>query len=504
MRLRRLTALFLAAAAVTGAARAEPVAYAKPEVSQAPGAETVELGGERFVNHGLVAAARVPAASVDFLGDTLGSFSAMLIEPQSWQKTAQGYAGRLRTLPDRGYNDPDKGFFSDYQGRLVDFDLSLTLGTQGAGTLTLKPTGTGTPLTGFDGKPTTGADPASHTIAEHGHVLPSPADGELGAGRMSLDAEGVARRADGRFYVSDEYAAGIYLFSAEGRLEGMIDPSPALVPTTKGKIDYNSLKAPDTGRRNNQGLEALSITPDGKTLFAVLQSGAVQDASASKNQANRATTRVYVYDIAADALPKAPKAVYALELPVYSKKGNGEIDATAALSEMAALSDHQFLLLARDGNGWGCNCKNPEMVKEILIVDTAGATNLAGTDYETTTKPIAPASGERNVLDPAIKPVASAVLVNMLNPAQLARVGLNIDNEKADAHTLSEKWEALALVPARDPQAPNDAFLFVGNDNDFLTTKGTMQGKTYDAGLDNDSMILAYRLTLPGSIQLDQ
>ncbi|ALN74964.1 esterase-like activity of phytase family protein [Aureimonas sp. AU20] len=501
MRIRRLTALFLAAAAFAGAARAEPVAYPKASVSEAPGEETAVLNGETFVNHGLVAAARVPAANLDFLGDTLGSFSAMLIEPGSWQKTAEGYTARLRTLPDRGYNEPDKGFFSDYQGRLVDFDLSLKLDGK-AGTLSVTPTGTGTPLTGFDGKPTTGADPASHTMTENGHVLPSPAEGALGAGRLSLDAEGVARRADGRIYVSDEYAADIYLFAADGRLEGIIDPSPAIVPMTDGRIDDNSLKAPDTGRRNNQGLEALSISPDGKTLFAVLQSGAVQDSSASKNQANRATTRVYVYDISADALPKAPKAVYALELPVYSKKGNGEIDATAALSEMAALSDHQFLLLTRDGNGWGCGCKNPEMVKQILVVDTAGATNLAGTDFETTTKPIAPKVGERNVLDPAITPVKSAVLVNMLNPVQLARVGLNIDNEKADAKTLSEKWEALALAPARDPNAPNDVFLFVGNDNDFLTTKGVMQGKSYDAGLDNDSMVLAYRLTLPETVKL--
>jgi hypothetical protein len=162
-----------------------------------------------------------------------------------------------------------------------------------------------------------------------------------------------------------------------------------------------------------------------------------------------------------------------------------------------ALDDHRFLLLARDSTGHGCNCKSPEMVKEVLVVDTSGATNLAGTDYETGVKPIAPEKDGKNVLDASITPAASQVLVNMLNTTQLRKFGMNIDNPNADDLTLGEKWEAMTLVPALDPSAPNDAFLFIGNDNDFLTRKGVMKGTNYDAGLTNDTMVLAYRLTLP-------
>jgi hypothetical protein len=67
----------------------------------------------------------------------------------------------------------------------------------------------------------------------------------------------------------------------------------------------------------------------------------------------------------------------------------------------------------------------------------------------------------------------------------------------------------MALVPTNDGN-PNDYFLFIGNDNDFQTTTGTLTqaGGTsmgYNAGLENDTMVLAYRVTIvpePGSLAL--
>jgi hypothetical protein len=244
-----------------------------------------------------------------------------------------------------------------------------------------------------------------------------------------------------------------------------------------GAVNFSSMDAPDAGRRNNQGLEAVSITPDGKTLFAVLQSATLQDSSAGKSQTKSAVTRFYAYDISTNALPKTPKAVCAIQLPVNSKQGDGKLDSTAAQSEMIVLDDHRFLLLARDGVGHGCACKNSEVFKAMPIVDTSGTTNLAGTDVETGTKPISPAVDRRNILDPTITPAKSTVLVNLLNAVQHGGFGMNIDNAAANDLTLSDKWEAMALVPALDPAAPNDAFPFIGNDSDFLTTKGKMHGR---------------------------
>jgi hypothetical protein len=83
---------------------------------------------------------------------------------------------------------------------------------------------------------------------------------------------------------------------------------------------------------------------------------------------------------------------------------------------------------------------------------------------------------------------------------------MNLSTAPSDRFSLSEKWEAMALAPVMDPAAPDDVFLLVGNDNDFATASGQVNGQAFDAGLtndkgtgggDNDSVILVYRLTLP-------
>lgn len=39
--------------------------------------------------------------------------------------------------------------------------------------------------------------------------------------------------------------------------------------------------------------------------------------------------------------------------------------------------------------------------------------------------------------------------------------------------------EGLALLPALDPDRPDDYFLFIANDNDFATTDGFHAGAAY-------------------------
>ena len=58
---------------------------------------------------------------------------------------------------------------------------------------------------------------------------------------------------------------------------------------------------------------------------------------------------------------------------------------------------------------------------------------------------------------------------------------------------LTKKWEGLALLPALDPERPDDYFLFIANDNDFATTDGFHAGAAYNDGKDLDTMFLAYR-----------
>jgi hypothetical protein len=353
----------------------------------------------------------------------------------------------------------------------------------------------GRELRDFDGKPFTGAEPRGGLRTERGIVLPSPSAGE-GAGKVSLDAESLQFTRDGGFYVGDEYAANVYRFDAKGRLVGVLVPPRSVQPLdADGKPDFTSLRAPASGRRNNQGVEGMALSPDGKRLFVVLQSALVQD-SAPGDASGRTLTRVLVYDVSRNAAPRRPVAHYVVRLPAYDDKGEGSTpNKTAAQSEIRVIGDHRFLMLARDGNGYGAENGKPIVFKSVLLVDTDGASNLAGTTYETSTTSIL---GQDGSLRAGIHPASWKPLVDLLDPADLARVGLSIERDKPGMAMLSEKWEAMDLVPVLDPAYPDDWFLLVGNDNDFIAKHCVMEGRRCDSAIDNDNRILVYRLTLPG------
>lgn len=509
---------------------ATPTNLPAPNTTGGVGAVTVS--GKTFTNQGMVGAGRFTATGRDFNGDTLGSFSGMTFLRETWRRdpaTGQ-YSGGLLTLPDRGPNFALTGFpgdfFSNYNGRLNSWNFTfspyaganLPQATTSQSQVTLTPNG-GFFLRDFNGNAFTGLEPGSNTFTQNGFLFGGPLAG-LGAGKISLDAEAVARAADGTFYVSDEYQAGIFHFDATGKLIGYIPATGALTPRVGGVVNFTTAAAVagQTGRRLNQGLEGLSITPDGKTLWVMLQSAALQDSTLG-NDALRTTTRLIGYDISGAATPTTPIAEYVMELPVFNRGNtNGTITAaqasnrTAAQSEILALNGTQFLVLSRDGNGLGNdavsavgNDGRPPVFKSIMLIDTAGATNIAGTARQTAANgTVVTAPG---VLDTTITPVSQVQLVNLINVTELTRFGISLATGLATtATTISEKWEAMGILPTLEEDRPQDVFLFVGNDNDFQTTNGQINAgitngtdtlTSYNSGFVNDNMFMVFRLTLP-------
>ena len=165
----------------------------------------------------------------------------------------------------------------------------------------------------------------------------------------------------------------------------------------------------------------------------------------------------------------------------------------AAQSELYALDENRFLLLCRDtGAGYGMKSATSRY-RRIEILDTSNATNIAGSNYDGLV-PIAP----NGKLEEGVVPATLTPFIDINDNTQLSRFGLH-NGEPNDRNNLGEKWEGMTLVPALDPANPRDFFLFVSNDNDFITQSGFQAGGPYkdQSGTDVDTMILVYRLTLP-------
>lgn len=432
--------------------------------------------------YGLVGVARIPSNARDSLGETLGGFgSGMALVPGSWHAGKTGFTGHLAMLPDRGWNTQGT---TDYRARLQYFDVALTPGHELA--LTYRRSQL---LNDAAGIPTSGIDPEGVRPAKG--LL--PALPQAANGHVSLDNEAVALPGDGTAWVSDEYGPQIYHFDSKGRMIGAIRPPAAFLPMRSGQLNFSAGQAvkgePDSGRQNNQGFEGMSLTPDHRHLFVATQSALMQDLDPDHVKTTRRNIRVLAYDMGA----KTPRLMheYIVPLPLWS---DGATDTlVAAQSEMLALDDHRLLLLCRDSGGGFSGKRDTSSFRRVMIVDLAGATDIKGR-YDGAGDAVAP----MGVLRPGIVPATISTLLDINDNTQLARFGVH-NGAPNDRNDLYEKWESLALAPAHDPRAPNDYFLLVGSDNDFITQDGFMAGKPYKdaSGVNVDTLVLAWRIHLP-------
>ena len=500
----------------TGPSAPSPSAtYLTPNTSDPVGAS---LGGVRVVNEGLVGVGRLSGENVDKFGETQGAASGLVIT--DWAYASGQFSGTFQVLPDRGYGDGT----SNYAARLheVDFTFTPYYGTAVVPQTQVQATyADSTKFTYQDGatvKFTTGLNPdtvsgvvGARTGSLFGQTvgLATAANGPGGAQEslLSFDAEAIYLFPDGSGYVSDEYGTYIARFDATKKITGLTQLPGAAQPNRPANTpNFDSITAPTTGRRNNQGLEGMSVTPDGTRLFALLQSATVQDTNGSQQQ-TRNHARLFVYDIVG-ANRENPVVVgeYIVRLPQIDLNSDGSgLDGTAAQSEIIALGPNSFLMLPRDGNGLGKGTTVPILFKSVQLVDFASATNILG-QFDNVGQAVSPAG----VLTPGVNAAATAEVINLLQQDDLAKFGMNT-TIPANANTLNEKIEGMALVPDLSTEQTNDFFLFVANDNDFQSSNVKMLdaagnfrtgpgGAPIDgrlnAGITNDAMYYVWRLTI--------
>lgn len=348
-------------------------------------------------------------------------------------------------------------------------------------------------LTGPDGTPTTGLDAdVLGSITYPGFpILPVATvagdgfgDPGLGGQRIAIDSEGLALASDGGFWISDEYGPYIYHFSATGRMTTAIMPPAAYIPHRNGSISFSANSPPIydlsntpnpavtvTGRNNNQGLEGLTVSSDGRKLYALMQSALNQEGG--PNNPYRRQARLLEYDITIPSLPKY-KAEFVVTLPLYTDPTANASKATkvAGQSAIHSLGDGQFLILARDSNAGHGQDSSLSVYRHADIFDispSSGATDIKSAANDATNGSIASANG---ALHPDVKAAEYCTFLDFNVNAQLGRFGLH-NGGAQDKGLLNEKWESLATVPVNgEDGADGEYYLFSFSDNDFVTQDG--------------------------------
>lgn len=444
-------------------------------------------GGNTYVYQELAGYGFVPSDARDKFGDTLGGFgSSIAIDQKSWKKMGKdAYQGTLWALPDRGWNTQGT---LNYQNRVHKFQIKLSLNDSAT---VASPSGPNLQFTYQDtirftdpaGTPVTGLDPdATGPYLNFPGFPDLPAATYTGDGfgnngtgghRVSVDSEGLVLNADGSFYVSDEYGPYIYHFSPTGKMLSAIRPPNAYIPLRNGTESFSAASPPvydpdeeitpedpTQGRANNQGLEGLTASPDGKYIYALMQSALDQEGGLKKK--NRRYTRLLQYSSSAfSSLSPTPEAEYVVPLPLYNT------DSVAAQSELHFLTPTQFFILARDSNAGHGQASSTSLYRHIDVFDISNATDVAGASYDAFNASIASSKG---VLKTGLQAATYCSFLDFNVNSQLERFGVHNGGAQGSG-LLNEKWESIATVPVNDGK-DGEYFVFSLSDNDFITQNG--------------------------------
>ncbi|KAF2803793.1 uncharacterized protein BDZ99DRAFT_426605 [Mytilinidion resinicola] len=521
-----LAVTILAAVSLLQPSFANPIA----ERADAPVVAQTTCNGKKYTYKELAGYGFLPSDSRDKTGDTIGGIgSSIALDLSSWKKIngshgkGDTYEGILYALPDRGWNTVGT---QNTQSRIQKLAIVLnlmdeaTVGNPSAPNFHIKYLDT-ILLSGPDGTLCTGldADATGHLSFPGFPDLPVATysgDGFGGPGkggkRIAVDAEGLVLASDGSFWVSDEYGPYVYHFDKKGKMVAAIRPPDAFIPFRNGTESFSADSPPlydltltitpsdpVSGRQNNQGFEGLTASPDGRSLYVLIQSALEQEGGTKKS--HRRNARLLQYDVSKHSNAKYV-AEYVVQLPVF---GDNQV---AAQSEIHYVSPTQFLILARDSGAGHGQSDSESVYRHADVFDISKATNVKSTTHDAVGGAIASTKGELNA---DIVPATYCSWLDYNVNAQLNRFGVH-NGGAQDAGLLNEKWESLALAPIskddkkRKTDDWDEYFLISFSDNDFITQNGFINfGKDpyKDAsGFNLDNQALVFRVKLPKGSKL--
>ncbi|KXP00136.1 esterase-like activity of phytase family protein [Tsukamurella pseudospumae] len=272
-------------------------------------------------------------------------------------------------------------------------------------------------LKGRDGKPLNGRN---DTAAPTGEKMLDLDGREIPPTDHGIDPEGLVALPDGSFWVSDEYGPFLIHFDANGQELDRLVPGKGLPEVLKS-------------RTPNQGMEGLTVTPDGTRLVGIMQS-ALNVPGLNGNAKEVPATRIVVVDLKTKGVQQF---VYLLDNPKDTKK---------AVSEITAISNTEFLVDERDGK------PAPRANKTVYRISLDGATPLGEQNPETIVGVSTTAEAEAALKGAGITPVRKTTalelsgLVDKLNPA-----GTFFGHDKVEGLATTDGGKTL----------------FIANDSDF-------------------------------------
>ena len=261
-----------------------------------------------------------------------------------------------------------------------------------------------------------------------------PLDGQgrrLAYDASAIDAEGLVRLPDGSAWIGEENAPSLVHVGADGRVLRRVVP----VGGTAGELAAAGYEVVEglpgilAMRQSNRGIESLAGTPDGATLYAVVQNPlANPDAAAYRAARN---SRILRYDPAANRV--TGEWVYPLDAPQSFRLDPSDAQNDPRISETAWLGPDRLLVLERT-----------EKTTKLYEVRLNEATDIAGTRWD----------------DVATRPTLEQS--NDLSATGITAVSKRLVLDSADHPELPGKLEGIALLP--------DGTLMLINDDDFGIT----------------------------------